>query len=151
MFKSKESGSGEGRGKPIRPDAHRDEGSALIASGSSLRGDLKTPGAVSVDGRVEGNICAEGDVWIGPLGSVEGEVEGRNITVAGTVKGKIFAEDKASLLSGSHIEGDIHAQSLKVEDSVFFQGGCIMGKGARERRSDQSIALPAPLQAASDG
>ena len=150
MFKSKDSGFnglGEERTQ-YETETRASGGSTLIASGANLQGDLKAPGAASVDGRIEGSVCASGDVQIGPKGSVEGEVEGKCLTVAGTIKGKLFAEDKVILLSGAHVEGDIHAQSLKIEDSVFFQGGCVMGEGARKRRSDSSFDLPAPLKIA---
>jgi cytoskeletal protein CcmA (bactofilin family) len=120
--------------------------STQVAGGANIRGDLHTPGGAVVEGRVEGSISAEGDVQIGATGSVEGEVEGHNITIAGSVKGKVFAEEKVILLSGARVEGDIHAKSLKIEDSVFFQGGCIMGEGARQSRADQNITLPPSLK-----
>jgi cytoskeletal protein CcmA (bactofilin family) len=62
------------------------------------------------------------------------------------VKGKIFADDKVQLLSGAHVEGDIHSASLKIDDSVFFQGGCVMGSGARKRRADDHIQLPSSVR-----
>jgi len=53
-----------------------------------------------------------------------------------------------TLLSGSHVEGDIHSKSLKIEDSVFFEGGCVMGDGARKRRADENLPLPKSLKQA---
>lgn len=120
----------------------------LLASGAEIRGDLKAPGAVVVEGTIEGSINATGDVQIGPRGNVTAEIEGRNVTVAGRVKGKIFAEDKVMLVSGAHVEGDIHSQSLKIEDAVFFQGGCVMGEGARKRRADKHVPLPETIRKA---
>jgi len=148
MFKSKDSGTDVPADDRTQFDTQSrgHSGATMIASGASVRGDLKTPGSAVVDGRVEGIVCASGDVKVGSKGSVEGEVEGKNVTVSGTIKGKLFAEDKAVLLSGAHVEGDIHAQSLKIEDSVFFQGGCVMGEGARKRRTDQDLEPPAPLK-----
>jgi cytoskeletal protein CcmA (bactofilin family) len=127
---------------PRNPEPRTSQPPTLIAAGASFNGDLKTPGATVIEGTVEGTILAEGDVQVGNKGTVTAEVEGRNITVAGKIKGKIFADDKVVLLAGSKVEGDIHSQSLKIEDSVFFQGGCVMGEGARKRRSDQHIPLP---------
>ena len=114
----------------------------LIAPGASFHGDLKTPGSTVIEGAVEGTILAEGDIQVGSKGKVTAEIEGHNITVAGRIKGKIFADDKVVLLAGSKVEGDIHSQSLKIEDSVFFQGGCVMGEGARKRHADEHIPLP---------
>jgi cytoskeletal protein CcmA (bactofilin family) len=86
---------------------------------------------------------AQGDVQVGSKGEVTGEIEGRNITVNGRVKGKLFADDKVQLLPGSYVDGDIHSQSLKIEDSVYFHGGCNMGEGARRRRTDTQTGLDA--------
>ena len=130
----------------VRPESRPSRSGATqettqVSLGAGLSGKLQTTGSLVVDGRVEGNICAQGDVQIGATGVVEAEVEGRNVTVAGRVKGRIFAEGKVVLVSGSHVEGDIHAQSLKIEDAVFFQGGCVMGEGARREKAEDA-ALP---------
>ena len=133
--------------KPSRnPEPTAAQPPTLIAPGASFNGELKTPGSTVIEGSVEGTILAEGDVQVGSKGNVTAEVEGRNITVAGKIKGKIFADDKVVLLAGSKVEGDIHSQSLKIEDSVFFQGGCVMGEGARKRRSDEHIPLPQSIK-----
>ena len=113
-----------------------------ISLGATIRGDVSAPGPVSIDGRVEGSVTAQGDIQIGPKGEVTGEVEGKNITLAGRLKGKLFADDKVHLLSGAQVEGDIHSQSLKIDDSVFFHGGCNMGEGARKRRADSKLGIP---------
>ena len=110
-----------------------------IATGTHLRGDLSCSGSAVIDGRIEGSCSAQGDVQIGAKGEVTGEVEGRNITVVGRLKGKLYADEKSLLQTGAHVEADIHAQSLKIDDSVFFQGGCNMGEGARKRRADSKL------------
>ena len=150
MFRNKESNQDTMQaGKAAQTYGDRRAADAtLIATGAAIRGDMKTAGSLVVDGTIEGTINAAGDVQIGPKGNVTAEIEGTNITVAGSVKGKIYAEDKVMLVSGSHVEGDIHSQSLRIEDAVFFQGGCVMGEGARKRRTDNNIRLPDSLQSA---
>jgi cytoskeletal protein CcmA (bactofilin family) len=120
----------------------------LIGQGSQVKGELKSPGSVTIDGYIEGTVNADNDVRIGPHGDVGAEIEARNVTVAGKVKGRIFADGKVVLLTGSHVEGDIHAQSLKIEDSVFFQGGCVMGEGGRKRRATENTPLPKTIKEA---
>lgn len=107
-----------------------------ISLGTTVRGDVSCPGSMTIEGKVEGAISAQGDVQVGSKGEVTGEIEARNITVTGRVNGKLYADDKVQLLSGSYVDGDIHSQSLKIEDSVYFHGGCNMGEGARRRRAD---------------
>lgn len=134
--------------KPTRPIETRSVPSVptQLASGAEIRGDLKAPGSAIIEGRIDGTLIADGDVQIGPKGIILGEVEGKNITISGNVKGKIFADDRVQLLSGAHVEGDIHSASLKIDDSVFFQGGCVMGQGARKRRADDHIQLPSTVR-----
>jgi cytoskeletal protein CcmA (bactofilin family) len=129
-----------------KPESRGSSAPTLIAGGAEVQGDLKTPGSAVIEGRVEGTVSADGDVQIGPKGTIEGEVEAKNITVAGNVKGRIYADDKVVLVSGSRVEGDIHSQSLRIEDAVFFQGGCVMGEGARKRRATEHIPLPSSIK-----
>jgi cytoskeletal protein CcmA (bactofilin family) len=125
------------------PRAHRraNETPTYVSNGSTLRGELDVNGAVQVHGSVEGCVTAAGDVEIGSEGSLKADVSGRNITVAGTVRGKIYAQERVLLVQGAHVEGDIHAQSLKIEDGVFFQGNCVMGESAREARPGKILEL----------
>lgn len=117
-----------------------------ISQGTAIKGDVFSSVMTKVDGKVEGSITAEGDIQIGPQAEVVGEVEGKNITVAGRLKGRIFAEDKIHLLSGAHVHGDIYAQSLKIDDAVVFNGGCNMGEGARKRRTESKNLTPSSVQ-----
>jgi cytoskeletal protein CcmA (bactofilin family) len=116
-----------------------------VANGAQLKGELKTQGSLQVEGRIEGLVSAEGDIQIGAQGVVEAQIDGRNVTVAGRVKGRIYADGGVVLLSGSHVEGDIHAQSLKIEDTVFFQGGCVMGEGSRKQSRSDLTPLPSTI------
>lgn len=145
MFKNKEN--------PIMPDpidtftretsSKETNETTRIAPGAHLRGDLVCSGNAVIDGRLEGSCTAQGDIQIGPKGEVTGEVEGKNITIVGRLKGKLYADERSLLQTGAHVEADIHAQSLKIDDSVFFQGGCNMGSGARKRRADSKLSVPA--------
>jgi cytoskeletal protein CcmA (bactofilin family) len=143
MFRPKDSANDTGwKDTPLTPsETQRGTGPTQVSAGAFIHGDLKTPGPVAIDGGVEGTLCAAGDIQIGTGGAIVGDVEGKNITVAGKVHGRIFAEDRVILLPGSRVEGDIHAKSLKIEDSVFFQGGCVMGEGARNRHASDAASI----------
>jgi cytoskeletal protein CcmA (bactofilin family) len=141
MFKNKENTFMPESTPPVSRDLNQKESNEItrIAPGAHVRGDLICSGSAVIDGRVEGSCTAQGDIQIGSKGDVTGEVEGKNITVIGRLKGKLYADEKSLLQSGAHVEADIHAQSLKIDDSVFFQGGCNMGEGARKRRADTRL------------
>ena len=150
MFRSKDQPQEpEPKDKPFRGSTPGpSKPPTLIADGTQLSGEIKIKGPAIIEGTVEGSIIADGDVQIGSKGTVTAEVEAKNITVAGKIKGKVYADDKVELKAGSRVEGDIHSQSLKIEDTAFFQGGCVMGEGARKRRADDQIPLPDSIKKA---
>jgi cytoskeletal protein CcmA (bactofilin family) len=131
---------------PPEPRGKASQDVTRISAGTIVRGDINTPGPATIEGKVEGCISAQGDIQIGTKGEVTGEVEARNITVTGRVTGKLYADDKVQLLSGAYVDGDIHSQSLKIEDSVYFHGGCNMGEGARRRRAESVSDLTGDIR-----
>ena len=72
----------------------RDE-ETVLAKGASLRGDLRVEGNLQINGRVDGTIDAQGKVLVGPEGSVQGELRGETVTVAGRVEGEVAAREIA--------------------------------------------------------
>lgn len=124
-----------------RPSKNRGsaEPATHIAPGARLQGELKVNGDIKVFGSLDGTVHAQGDIEIGAEGSLKADLSGRNVTVAGTVKGKVYAQERVLLVQGAHVEGDIHAQSLKIEDGVFFQGNCVMGDSARTAHPGSKI------------
>lgn len=147
MFRPKEGQREEPASTPPNnPKVNRPNGATQIAAGARIKGDLTTPGSLHVEGNIHGTISCEGDIQIGSQGVVEAQIDGKNITVAGRVKGRIYADGRVVLVSGSHVEGDIHALSLKIEDNVFFQGGCVMGEESRKLHQAERTPLPATVQ-----
>jgi cytoskeletal protein CcmA (bactofilin family) len=126
-----------------RPSKNRGtlESATHIAQGARLQGELKVNGNLQIFGSIDGIVNAVGDIEVGCEGSLKADLSGRNITVAGTVKGKIYGQERVLLVQGAHVEGDIHAQSLKIEDGVFFQGNCVMGESARTAQPGKVIEL----------
>ena len=54
-----------------------------------------------------------------------------------------MSQDRVQLLSGAHVRGDIHSQSLKIDEGVYFQGACVMGENAFEASAPKVLPLPA--------
>jgi len=131
---------------PNNAKMNRSGAATQIAAGARIKGELTTAGSLQVDGTIQGTVSCEGDIQVGPQGVVEAQIDGKNVTVAGRVKGRIYADGRVVLLSGSHVEGDIHALSLKIEDAVFFQGGCVMGEESRKLHQAERSPLPSTLQ-----
>ena len=70
---------------------------SLIGSGTVVEGKLTTEGSVRIDGTIVGDVVAKADAAIGPMGTLEGKLTAKNISLAGKVKGTITASEKLVL------------------------------------------------------
>ena len=97
--------------------------------GKSLRvaGDLKAEGAFRIDGTVDGSVESAGAVIIGEGGVVNGDVKGRDIVVAGQVRGNVTASGHLDIVASGRVEGDIDARSFRIETGGVFRGTSRMG------------------------
>jgi cytoskeletal protein CcmA (bactofilin family) len=110
-------------------DKHAGDGTlSLISANTSLEGKLTTEGSVRIDGKLIGDIVAKANVAVGLTGTVEGSVTGKNVALAGRVKGHVTAAEKLILESKSVMRGDIRAQKLVVDEGATFDGHCGMSK-----------------------
>ncbi len=121
-------------GPEIMPTATPQRLQTVIGDGTRISGEVKVDGDLRVDGEVEGMITAANSVVVGKSGVVKADVEAGNAEIAGRVVGKISARERVVLLGGSRLEGDVQAQSLKIEDGAHFQGNCVMGDKQEPRR-----------------
>lgn len=101
--------------------------SAQIGSSVVIRGELIAEEDVTIAGRVEGTIRIEGHgVTVNAGGHVAADIEARAIVVAGTVKGRLVAQERIDLRDGADVEGDLVAPRIGVADGARFNGGVEM-------------------------
>lgn len=125
-------------------------GASLIASGTTLKGDITSNGDIRIDGTLHGNIYCTAKVVIGANGSVEGDITGQQADIMGKVKGTIQVKDLLQLKGNSHVSGNIHAAKLQIEPTSNFNGQCHMtgnataqtgnSKTLSEKKLDNSVA-----------
>jgi cytoskeletal protein CcmA (bactofilin family) len=106
--------------------SNRDKGSDQIENvlGKSLvvHGDLKADGAFRIDGTVEGSVESQGAVFIGESGVVRGDVRGRDVVIAGEVTGNVACSGHLEIVATGRVEGDLDAQSVRIETGGIFRG-----------------------------
>lgn len=102
-------------------------GTTLIGSGTTLKGDLSSNSDLRIDGTVIGNIHCSAKVVIGANGVVEGDISGNQADIIGKVTGNIKAKDLLQLRGDSIVTGNLYADKLQVEPSATFNGQCHMG------------------------
>ncbi|MDA8130782.1 MAG: polymer-forming cytoskeletal protein [Elusimicrobia bacterium] len=103
-------------------------GDTIIGAEAYFQGTLTAKGSLRVDGRIDGSIVDAKIVTIGKTGKVKGDVSCEICYLCGEVRGNVTALDHIEVLSGAHIEGDIRAQRVMIEDGASFNGNCSMGK-----------------------
>jgi cytoskeletal protein CcmA (bactofilin family) len=105
-------------------------GNSLIGSGTVIKGDIVSNGDVRIDGKLIGNISGSAKVLIGAEGIVEGDIEGQQADILGTVTGRISISELLNLRGKAVVQGDLRAGKLQIEPSVTFNGKCQMGQSA---------------------
>jgi cytoskeletal protein CcmA (bactofilin family) len=100
---------------PARP-------SGLLLRGVSIKGSVKVPNELLIDGEVEGTINSHGKLSIGEHAQINGEIMAKSVKVRGTVEGNIFATERCELQSGCTLRGDIEVPRLVVDENATFLG-----------------------------
>ncbi len=98
----------------------------LVGSNTELKGDLTSKGIVRIDGKVNGNVSIQGELFIGETSVIKGDITATNIHVAGSVEGNIFASGLLKLLTSAKVIGDIQVKSFVCEEGSIFDGNCKM-------------------------
>lgn len=99
---------------------------SIIASGTTLKGDISSSGDIRIDGVLQGNIHCTAKVVIGSNGVVNGDIAGQQADIMGKVTGTIKVKELLQLKGGSQVNGNIHAGKLQIEPSANFNGQCHM-------------------------
>ncbi|MBS4030421.1 MAG: polymer-forming cytoskeletal protein [Clostridiales bacterium] len=104
----------------------------ILSKDAVIDGTLKGCGPVRIDGRVQGDVDIEGDVFIGESAVLEASVKGQNIQVAGRVIGGITAAGCLEIMASGVVEGDVNVQTLQVADGAILHGSCKMRGSSAE-------------------
>lgn len=102
-------------------------GTTIIGTGTTINGNIESEGDIRIDGFLNGNLTAKSKIFIGPEGSVEGDITGQHADVLGKVTGQLKIKDLLQLMGKCEVEGDIFAGKLQVEPTANFNGSCHMG------------------------
>jgi cytoskeletal protein CcmA (bactofilin family) len=117
-------------------NALQPEAASSISSGLSIVGKIIGHGALTIFGRVEGEVRAS-NVVIAEGAQIVGDVVAEELTVGGYLKGTIRA-NRVKVNSTGVVEGDIFHRTLAIEESARFEG--------TSRRNENAIETPSPVQ-----
>lgn len=97
----------------------------VLGANTVIEGTLRSAANVRLDGTFTGTLEIGGNVLIGETAKITADVNARNISIAGAVRGNVTGR-KVQLLRTGRVWGDIHAQALTTEEGAFIDGKITM-------------------------
>jgi len=106
----------------------RDQINAFLGADTEFEGKLSFKGAVRIDGRLKGEILADGTLIVGETASLECNIQVSQIIISGEVRGNITASDRIEIRAPAKVFGNIETPVLVIAEGVVFEGNCSMQK-----------------------
>ena len=94
----------------------------VLNSDVEIKGNLKFTGELLFEGKLEGEVNADGVLQRGEGGVINGNVNANSVIVRGKINGNVSAKDKIEIKSKAELFGDIRAAKLAIEEGVTFVG-----------------------------
>lgn len=95
----------------------------VVAREAHFEGSLELGASAHVEGSFQGTLRAEGELSVGPEGSVRGMLTADSMVVAGKVQGTVVVRKTLQILKSGSVSGRIYYESLEVA-----RGGSISGE-----------------------
>ncbi len=97
----------------------------VLGANSVIEGVLRSNANARLDGTFTGTLEISGNVLVGETAKINADINARNISIAGAVRGNINGK-KVQLLRTGRIWGDIRATALTTEEGAFIDGKITM-------------------------
>jgi cytoskeletal protein CcmA (bactofilin family) len=97
---------------------------ASVKQSVSIKGELTAVEDLTIEGRVEGRVeLNDHNLWVGPHGIVvNADIHAKNVIVAGTVVGNIYASEMVQIKLSGKVEGNIRCSRIAIVDGATFKG-----------------------------
>jgi len=127
----------------------------LISKATEVVGDIHFSGSLEVEGRVRGNIFADGDsdarVRVMEKGLVEGEISVPTVVINGNVNGDVHSSKHVELAAKAVVQGNVHynliemVKGSQVNGNLVYSGadGKVKAASSESRQGDEPVELVA--------
>jgi cytoskeletal protein CcmA (bactofilin family) len=121
----------------------------VLGANTVLEGTLRSNANVRLDGTFTGTLEIGGNVLVGETAKINADINAKNISIAGAVRGNVSGK-KVQLLRTGRIWGDIHAMALTTEEGAFIDGKITMisQEADLSKNSEPTQSSPPPNNAA---
>ena len=103
-----------------------------IVEGTVIKGDIISHADLRLDGKLTGNLIADGRIVIGPAGSVTGDIKCKTADIEGRFDGRIEVDELLSIKAKANITGEVIAGKLAVEPGAVFTASCTMRNATKQ-------------------
>jgi cytoskeletal protein CcmA (bactofilin family) len=110
---------------------------------ATLKGGLRSQGNIRLDGMLEGTLEIDGNVLVGETAKITADINARNISIAGAVRGNVNG-NKVQILRTGRVWGDINAAAITTEEGAFIDGKITMVTHEAAAQNFEAPALPEP-------
>jgi cytoskeletal protein CcmA (bactofilin family) len=114
----------------------------ILPEGAVFDGLLVLPRTARIDGCVRGEVLAASDVWVGPSGRVQADLEVRAIVIEGCVEGDVTAAERIELRGTARVRGDVSAPRIAMDEGCIVDGTCSAGAAAVAAGAQPRAASP---------
>ncbi|MDH5426310.1 MAG: polymer-forming cytoskeletal protein [Gammaproteobacteria bacterium] len=101
----------------------------LIGQSTEIRGDIVFTGGLHLDGKVVGNVIAEGKencvLIISDRGCIEGEVRVPVVILNGIVIGDVYATERVEFSNKGRVNGNVYYNMLEMAMGAEINGSLI--------------------------
>ena len=95
---------------------------SLLSKKVKIEGEIQGDEDLHVEGHFKGSIKISGNIFVGPTGVVEADVEANNVIIQGQVKGNVLARRQLEIQSNGQLSGDCRATSIDIKEGAIFEG-----------------------------
>jgi cytoskeletal protein CcmA (bactofilin family) len=98
----------------------------VIAEGLSIEGELSSDEEVVINGNLRGKLATTDAVSIGSGSTVQADISGQSVSIAGQVTGDVSAPERVDIQAGGRLVGDVKAARFTIADGASFKGAVDM-------------------------
>ena len=95
---------------------------SLLSKKVNISGEIQGNEDLHVEGRFKGSIKINGNIFVGPTGVVDADVEAENIIIQGKINGNVLARQQLEIQSLGELIGDCSAHSIDIKEGAIFEG-----------------------------
>lgn len=101
----------------------------LIGVKTEMKGDIVFTGGLRIDGKIKGNITAEGDtsstLVLSEHAEVVGNVQVPHMILNGKIRGSVHCAERIELQPGAEIIGDVHYKIIEMALGASINGNLL--------------------------